>query len=63
MLRLQHVIQRLMRASLAIVLLVGSSAVAQEADRKGEIRDFFDLLNAAVKRRDRAAIERMYGAE
>ena len=53
------------RIGLALVVFAGalSAQAATQADRKSEIRDFFDLLNAAVKRRDRAAIERMYGPE
>lgn len=47
----------------AALAFIAGIATAQQADRKAEIRDFFDLLQAAVKRRDRAAIERMYGPE
>jgi hypothetical protein len=54
---------RVARVVLALIVLAGSSALAQRVEPKGEIQDWFDLLQAAVKRRDRAAIERLYAPE
>jgi hypothetical protein len=53
---------RVARFALALVV-VGSVSASAQLTRTHEIREFFDLLDAAVRRRDRPAIERLYGPE